>query len=148
MLYKDLKQALLEYMEHGVHISLKSLINSILLCDNVLNIRLTEGGFSYESFNEISTRAAQYMPSYIKDNNNKAIFNNRILIVYDKNDRILDEIWFGKVNLLSQEYNRDRYGNDISDVCNALSINWKQDVIYIITVGDTLVDSTVIFSAN
>ena len=147
MQYSELKETLIEYMENGVTINLKSMVNSIFLCTDVEEIRLAISGFAYYSFEDLKKRATTYMYSYILDKNKKAMFNNRSIIIIGKDGRNLGDIWFGRDDLLSLAQERDRYGKEIP-ILNGYSINWDTDNVYLVSIGAKLVDSTVIFGSR
>ena len=147
MQYSELKKVLIECMENGVTINLKSMVNSIFLCSDVQEVRLSINGFSYYSFNDIRKRNATYLYSYMHDCNKKAIFNNRALLVIGKDCNSLGDIWFGRDSLLSLMRERDRYGREIP-VLNGYNINWDIDDVYLISVGENVVDADVIFGSK
>ena len=146
MQYSELKEMLIEYMENGVTINLKSMVNSIFLCTDVEEVRLAITGFSYYSFNDLRKRSATYLYSYMNDCNKVPIFNNRALLVIGKDCRSLGDIWFGRDDLLSLMRERDRYGNEIP-VLNGYAINWDTDNVYLISVADSVVDANAIFGS-
>lgn len=147
MQYSELKETLIEYMENGVTINLKSMVNSIFLCTDVEEIRLAISGFAYYSFEDLKKRTTTYMYSYILDKNKKAMFNNRSIIIIGKDGRNLGDIWFGRDSLLSTMQERDRYGKEIP-ILNGYGINWDTDNVYLVSIGAKLVDSTVIFGSR
>lgn len=147
MQYSELKKTLLEYMENGVTISLKSMVNSIFLCRDVQDIRLAMPGFAYNSFDELSSRKTTYMSSYILDSNKKAVFNNRAVMVMGKNQMYLGDIWFGRDDLLSLSQYQDRYGQEIP-MLNGYNIDWINDNVYIVSIGNNLADANKIFGSR
>ena len=148
MLYSALVDNILfDYMYNGITINLKSLLNSIMSCEDVGSIGMYHDGDLISHKSEIKDMDKErkyrhrYMSGYMEDTNYKLIYNNAGIRIYDKEDRELGSLWFGEEHMLSREKNRDRYGNEINDY----DIRWTTDTVYIILINRTAVDSKVIF---
>lgn len=147
MLYEDLREILVDYMNNGAILNLHSLLNTLIECEDVSymelytsleNLRMT----NKENYNAI-THDAKYMTGYIKDKNSDFIYNNTGLRIYDKEESQMDVIWFGRYDLLSNEKNCDRYGNPLQE----FDIKLTDDINIIGFIADrvTRIDKKVLF---
>lgn len=147
MLYEDLREILVDYMNNGAILNLHSLLNTLIECEDVSymelytsleNLRMT----NKENYNAI-THDAKYMTGYIKDKNSDFIYNNTGLRIYDKEESQMDVIWFGRYDLLSSEKNCDRYGNPLQE----FDIKLTDDINIIGFIADrvTRIDKKVLF---
>ena len=150
MLYNELVDILYDYMNNGITISLKSLLNSIMDCVDVNSIDMYHDGdlisnkYEIEDMDKNIKYEHSYMSGYMEDKFRELIYNNAGIRVYDKNQRSLGSLWFGEEHMLSIERYKDRYGNEIKDY----QIHWKTDIVYLILIDSTPVDKDVIFGKN
>lgn len=150
MLYDELVDTLYDYMNNGITINLKCLLNSIMDCEDVNSIDMYHDGnlisnkYEIEDMDKNIKYNHNYMSGYMEDKFHELIYNNAGIRVYDKNQRSLGSLWFGEEHMLSTEMNRDRYGNKIEDY----QIHWKTDIVYLILIDNTPIDRDVIFGKN
>ena len=102
MLYQELRQMIIEHMEHEIPMSLKSLVNSVLMCEDISHIQFSQhAAFRYQSLVEIMRNSRRsYMSGFIYDKHGIAIFNNSYFYVYGHNDNERDCIWFSDHDLI------------------------------------------------
>ena len=148
MQYTELRQMLIDYMNHGLTMNLKSLINTVLLCTDVSHIQFSKyAAFHYESVNEIKRNSRRtYMDGFLYDKHGVAIFNNSYFYVYNHDNKEIDCIWFSEYNLTSLDRYRNRHGDRIDE--NDLRINWDNSYVYIVSMNNNLIDSRVIFAPD
>lgn len=150
MLYDELVDILFDYMNNGITISLKSLLNSIMDCVDVNSIDMYHDGdlisnkYEIEDMDKNTKYKHNYMSGYMEDKSYRYMYNNAGIRIYNKNQRELGSLWFGEENILSTEKGRDRYGNGIKDY----QIHWKTDIVYLILIDNTPVDRDVIFGKD
>lgn len=145
MLYQELRQMIIEHMEHEIPMSLKSLVNSVLMCEDISHIQFSQhAAFRYQSLVEIMRNSRRsYMSGFIYDKHGIAIFNNSYFYVYDHNDNEKDCIWFSDHDLISLTRYRDRKGQHINE--DELQIDWINTQIHVVSVEGNTIDSRVIF---
>ena len=139
MRYSELKEHLLECVEYATPVSLKSLMKSFYMCEEVKGIRLVDIGFTYYNFDELKGRRTHYMGSYIRDTNGIPMYNNRPFYVIDKNGKILNEIWFGCEKWLNVLAGDTIQGTSLSEN----PVDWYNDIVYILSITEEItVDSS------
>ena len=143
MKYEELKQLLIEHMNNGSTINLKSLLNTLIQCDDVHDIRFCYGDYRIASkdFKEAKiTYSTRYMVGYIKDKNGREIYNNIGIDLVNKSRVVVGIIWFGREDLISLYEKRDRNHDRIKHT----EINLA-DNINLIRVDDDRVDCKILF---
>ena len=111
MKYEELKQLLIEHMNNGSTINLKSLLNTLIQCDDVHDIRFCYRDYRIASkdFKEAKiTYSTRYMVGYIKDKNGREIYNNIGIDLVNESRVVVGIIWFGREDLISLYERRDR----------------------------------------
>lgn len=148
MLYDELVDILFDYMNNGITISLKSLLNSIMNCEDVNSIGMyhdrdffISNKYETEDTDKNTKYKHNYMSGYIEDKFDRYMYNNVGIRIYNKNQIELGSLWFGEEHMLSTEKNKDRYGNEIEDY----QVHWKTDIVYLILLNSIAVDRNVIF---
>ena len=143
MKYEELKQLLIEHMNNGSTINLKSLLNTLIQCDDVHDIRFCYRDYRIASkdFKEAKiTYSTRYMVGYIKDKNGREIYNNIGIDLVNESRVIVGIIWFGREDLISLYERRDRNHDRIKHT----EINLA-DNINLIRVDDDRVDYKILF---
>ena len=143
MKYEELKQLLIEHMNNGSTINLKSLLNTLIQCDDIHDIR-----FCYRDYRNASkdfkeakiTYSTRYMVGYIKDKNGREIYNNIGIDLVNESKVVVGIIWFGREDLISLYEKRDRNHDRIKHT----EINLA-DNINLIRVDDDRVDCKILF---
>ena len=143
MKYEELKQLLIEHMNNGSTINLKSLLNTLIQCDDVHDIRFCYRDYRIASkdFKEAKiTYSTRYMVGYIKDKNGREIYNNIGIDLVNESRVVVGIIWFGREDLISLYEKRDRNHDRIKHT----EINLA-DNINLIRVDDDRVDYKILF---
>ena len=143
MKYEELKQLLIEHMNNGSTINLKSLLNTLIQCDDVHDIRFSYRDYRIASkdFKEAKiTCPTKYMAGYIKDKNGCEIYNNIGIVLINESKVVIGVIWFGKEDLMSLHEGRDKNHNRIRYYEVSLIDN-----INLIRVDDDRVDRKILF---
>lgn len=143
MKYEELKQLLIEHMNNGSTINLKSLLNTLIQCDDVHDIRFCYRDYRIASkdFKEAKiTYSTRYMVGYIKDKNGREIYNNIGIDLVNESRVVIGIIWFGREDLISLYERRDRNHDRIKHT----EINLA-DNINLIRVDDDRVDCKILF---
>ena len=143
MKYEELKQLLIEHMNNGSTINLKSLLNTLIQCDDVHDIRFCYRDYRIASkdFKEAKiTYSTRYMVGYIKDKNGREIYNNIGIDLVNESKVVVGIIWFGREDLISLYEKRDRNHDRIKHT----EINLA-DNINLIRVDDDRVDYKILF---
>ena len=143
MKYEELKQLLIEHMNNGSTINLKSLLNTLIQCDDVHDIRFCYRDYRIASkdFKEANiTYSTRYMVGYIEDKNGREIYNNIGIDLVNESRVVVGIIWFGREDLLSLCERRDRNHDRIKHT----EINLA-DNINLIRVDDDRVDCKILF---
>ena len=143
MKYEELKQLLIEHMNNGSTINLKSLLNTLIQCDDVHDIRFCYRNYRIASkdFKEAKiTYSTRYMVGYIKDKNGREIYNNIGIDLVNESRVVIGIIWFGREDLISLYERRDRNHDRIKHT----EINLA-DNINLIKVDDDRVDCKILF---
>ena len=143
MKYEELKQLLIEHMNNGSTINLKSLLNTLIQCDDVHDIRFCYRDYRIASkdFKEAKiTYSTRYMVGYIKDKNGREIYNNIGIDLVNESRVVIGIIWFGREDLISLYEKRDRNHDRIKHT----EINLA-DNINLIRVDDDRVDYKILF---
>ena len=143
MKYEELKQLLIEHMNNGSTINLKSLLNTLIQCDDVHDIRFCYRDYRIASkdFKEAKiTYSTRYMVGYIKDKNGREIYNNIGIDLLNESRVVIGIIWFGREDLISLYEKRDRNHDRIKHT----EINLA-DNINLIRVDDDRVDYKILF---
>ena len=143
MKYEELKQLLIEHMNNGSTINLKSLLNTLIQCDDVHDIRFCYRDYRIASkdFKEAKiTYSTRYMVGYIKDKNGREIYNNIGIDLLNESRVVIGIIWFGREDLISLYERRDRNHDRIKHT----EINLA-DNINLIRVDDDRVDYKILF---
>ena len=143
MKYEELKQLLIEHMNNGSTINLKSLLNTLIQCDDVHDIRFCYRDYRIASkdFKEAKiTYSTRYMVGYIKDKNGREIYNNIGIDLVNESRVVVGIIWFGREDLISLYERRDRNHDRIKHT----EINLT-DNINLIRVDDDRVDCKILF---
>lgn len=143
MKYEELRELLVEHMNNGSTINLKSLLNTLIQCDDIHDIC-----FCYEKYRIASkdfkeakiTYSTRYMVGYIKDKNGREIYNNIGMDLVNESKVVIGIIWFGKEDLMSLYEGRDKNHNRIKYT----EINLA-DNINLIRVDDDRVDCKILF---
>ena len=147
MLYEELRDILIDYMNNGAILNLHSLLNTLIDCEDinyiVLYTSLEDLRMTNKENCNIIANNTKYMTGYIRDKNSDFIYNNAGLRIYDKEDIQMDVIWFGRYDLLSNEKNCDRYGNPLQE----FDIKLTDDINIIGFIADrtTRIDKKVLF---
>ena len=116
MKYEELKQLLIEHMNNGSTINLKSLLNTLIQCDDIHDIRFCYKNYRIASkdFKEAKiAHRTKYMTGYIKDKNDREIYNNIGIDLLNESRIVIGIIWFGKEDLMSLHEGRDKNHNRI-----------------------------------
>lgn len=143
MKYEELKQLLIEHMNNGSTINLKSLLNTLIQCDDVHDIRFCYRNYRIASkdFKEAKiTYSTRYMVGYIEDKNGREIYNNIGIDLINESKVVIGIIWFGREDLISLYEKRDRNHDRIKHT----EINLA-DNINLIRVDDDRVDCKILF---
>ena len=143
MKYEELKQLLIEHMNNGSTINLKSLLNTLIQCDDVHDIRFCYRDYRIASkdFKEAKIiYSTRYMVGYIKDKNGREIYNNIGIDLLNESRVVIGIIWFGREDLISLYERRDRNHDRIKHT----EINLA-DNINLIRVDDDRVDYKILF---
>ena len=143
MKYEELKQLLIEHMNNGSTINLKSLLNTLIQCDDVHDIRFCYRDYRIASkdFKEAKiTYSTRYMVGYIKDKNGREIYNNIGIDLVNESKVVVGIIWFGREDLISLYEKRDRNHDRIKHTEIDLADN-----INLIRVDDDRVDYKILF---
>lgn len=143
MKYEELKQLLIEHMNNGSTINLKSLLNTLIQCDDVHDIRFCYRNYRIASkdFKEAEiAHPIKYMTGYIKDKNDREIYNNIGIDLINESKVVIGIIWFGREDLMSLREGRDKNHNRIRHT----EINLA-DNINLIRVDDNRVDCKILF---
>ena len=143
MKYEELKQLLIEHMNNGSTINLKSLLNTLIQCDDVHDIRFCYRDYRIASkdFKEAKiTYSTRYMVGYIKDKNGREIYNNIGIDLVNESRVVVGIIWFGREDLISLYEKRDRNHDRIKHT----EINLA-DNINLIRVDDNRVGCKILF---
>lgn len=143
MKYEELKQLLIEHMNNGSTINLKSLLNTLIQCDDVHDIRFCYRDYRIASkdFKEAKIiYSTRYMVGYIKDKNGREIYNNIGIDLLNESRVIIGIIWFGREDLISLYERRDRNHDRIKHTEIDLADN-----INLIRVDDDRVDCKILF---
>ena len=143
MKYKELKELLIEHMDNGSTMTLKSLLNTLIQCDDIQYIY-----FCYESYKIASKDyedirmpiRTNYMTGFIRDKHDYKIYNSVGIHVYNGSGSIIGCIWFGKEGLISLHEGRDRYNNRIKNSKIDLADN-----VNLIRIDNNRVDYKTIF---
>lgn len=147
MLYEELRNILVDYMNNGAILNLHSLLNTLINCEDinymVLYTSLEDLRITNKENCNIIANDTKYMTGYIKDKNSDFIYNNTGLKIYDKENNQMDVIWFGRYDLLSNEKNCDRYGNPLQE----FNIKLTDDINIIGFIADKVIriDRKVLF---
>ena len=143
MKYEELKQLLIEHMNNGSTINLKSLLNTLIQCDDVHDIRFCYRDYRIASkdFKEAKiTYSTRYMVGYIEDKNGREIYNNIGIDLVNESRVVVGIIWFGREDLISLYERRDRNHDRIKHT----EINLA-DNINLIRVDNDRVDCKILF---
>ena len=143
MKYEELKQLLIEHMNNGSTINLKSLLNTLIQCDDVHDIRFCYRDYRIASkdFKEAKiTYSTRYMVGYIKDKKKKKKKKNIGIDLVNESRVVVGIIWFGREDLISLHEGRDRNHDRIKHT----EINLA-DNINLIRVDDDRVDCKILF---
>ena len=143
MKYEELKQLLIEHMNNGSTINLKSLLNTLIQCDDVHDIRFCYRDYRIASkdFKEAKiTYSTRYMWGYIEDKNGREIYNNIGIDLVNESRVVVGIIWFGREDLISLYERRDRNHDRIKHT----EINLA-DNINLIRVDNDRVDCKILF---
>lgn len=143
MKYEELKQLLIEHMNNGSTINLKSLLNTLIQCDDVHDIRFCCRDYRIASKDFKETKiiySTRYMVGYIEDKNGRKIYNNIGIHLVNESRVVIGIIWFGREDLISLYERRDRNHDRIKHT----EINLA-DNINLIKVDDDRVDCKILF---
>lgn len=143
MKYEELKQLLIEHMNNGSTINLKSLLNTLIQCDDIHDIRFCYKNYRIASkeFKEAKmTCPTKYMEGYVEDKNGREIYNNIGIDLVNESRAVIGVIWFGREDLLSLYEGRDRNHNIIRHTEISLADN-----INLIKVDNDRVDYKILF---
>ena len=143
MKYEELKQLLIEHMNNGSTINLKSLLNTLIQCDDVHDIRFCYRDYRIASkdFKEAKIAySTRYMVGYIKDKNGREIYNNIGIDLVNESRVVVGIIWFGREDLISLYERRDRNHDRIKHTEINLADNTN-----LIRVDDDRVDCKILF---
>ena len=143
MKYEELKQLLIEHMNNGSTINLKSLLNTLIQCDDIHDICFCYRNYRIASkdFKEAKiAHRTKYMTGYIKDKNDREIYNNIGIDLLNESRIVIGIIWFGREDLMSLHEGRDKNHNRI----RYYEVNLI-DNINLIKVDDDKVDYKILF---
>ena len=119
MKYKELKELLIEHMDNGSTMTLKSLLNTLIQCDDVQYIYFCYKSYKIPSkvYEEIRIPVRMnYMTGFIRDKHDYKIYNNVGIDMYNDSGSIIGCVWFGKEGLMSLYEGVDRYDKRIKEV--------------------------------
>lgn len=117
MVYKELRETLIDFMENGAVLTLKSLLNTLIQCKDIKSL-----AFSFSSALNICNEKdiklnfeENYMTGYIADKYENEIYNNIGINIYNEDSKLIETIWFGRTDILSPEQRTNIKGEPLTD---------------------------------
>lgn len=104
MKYADLYKTLKEFIDNAGIITVKTLISSLQMCDDVTEVRVKTTGIDNTKIDNLEKYDYKYLTGFL-DVKNGRLYNNTALEIRVRSENELRpvNIWFGKKDLLSKE---------------------------------------------
>lgn len=135
MKYADLYKTLKEFIDNAGIITVKTLISSLQMCDDVTEICVKITGFDSTKVEKINKCDYKYLTGFL-DVKNGRLYNNTALVIKVRSENELRpvNIWFGKKDLLSKEKTYNVI--DKTDEEKEKYIIRMSDEVYILYISD------------